>query len=138
MILIFIALTISQSASYAIDNNYSDSYFRNPFKPQLPQRKQVSKPSPEAAKKSIKKKKTQAQKKAATSKHILKQSVEAIPQEPPLMVISGLVWNSERPQAIVNNQIIDVGDKIETIQVVAIRKEGIEIKFNGRTITIEP
>ncbi|MBU4334593.1 MAG: hypothetical protein KKD07_09145, partial [Candidatus Omnitrophica bacterium] len=95
-------------------------------------------PSTEATKKAIDKKKAEAKKAAETKPVFVKpQPIEVVP-EPPQMIISGLVWNSDRPQAIVNNKVIDVGDTIETVQIVAIRKEGIEIEFQGKTITIEP
>ena len=140
IILTFATFALSQSAAFAINKNYSKSYLRNPFQQQLPRRKKVIKPSTEATKKAIQKKKSTANKKAAAKKQVFvkPQPVKVAPIEPPIMVISGLIWNSDRPQAIVNNKVIDVGDTIETIQVVAIRKEGIEIEFQGKTITIEP
>ncbi|HBG61896.1 MAG: hypothetical protein A2Y03_03075 [Omnitrophica WOR_2 bacterium GWF2_38_59] len=139
IILAMLTFALNQKAAFAIDKSYSASYFRNPFEPQLPKRKKVIVPSTEATKKAIETKKA-AHKKATEVKQttVKPMPVEAVPLEPPRMVISGLVWNSDRPQAIVNNKVIDVGDTIETIQVVAIRKEGIDIDFQGKTITIAP
>ncbi len=56
--------------------------------------------------------------------------------EPPLLTINGLVWNSEFPQAIVNNQIVKLGDTIEGVTVVGIHREGIDITFEGAQFTI--
>lgn len=139
-ILALVTFLFSQSTAFAVSRKYSEPTLRNPFQPRLPIRKKVITPSTEATKKAIEKKKAAQKKKAAeiTKATIQAKPVEVAPPEPPIMVISGLVWNSDRPQAIVNNKVIDVGDTIETIQIVAIRKEGIEIEFQGKTITIEP
>ncbi len=50
---------------------------------------------------------------------------------PPDMVISGLVWNTSSPQAIVNEKIMRVGDKIEEWTISQIRATGIEVNLNG-------
>ena|SRR3989338_5046313 len=49
----------------------------------------------------------------------------------PELVISGIVWNSDRPQAIVDGQVIDIGDTIRSVTIVNITKEGVEISANG-------
>ena len=133
IVLVLAAFVLSQGTAFAVDKNYSKSSFRNPFKSQLPRRKKVIKPSTEATKKDIPKREPVRKRVSVKT-----QPVEIAPPEPPTLVISGLVWNSDRPQAIINSRVIDVGDTIETIQVVAIRKEGVEIEFQGKTITIEP
>ena len=62
-----------------------------------------------------------------------------VPEQPlPNLTISGLIWNTDRPQAIVNNQIVDIGDHVSDVEVVAINKMGIDVTFNGKTVTIKP
>lgn len=58
-------------------------------------------------------------------------------------IVTGLVWNSERPQAIINGVIVNVGDKIKVdktpdVDIVSIKKEGIDIIFNGVKATLKP
>ena len=52
--------------------------------------------------------------------------------ESPTLKISGLVWDSEQPQAIVNNAIVSMGDQIEGWTVTVINEQGIEISAQGR------
>jgi hypothetical protein len=63
--------------------------------------------------------------------------VEEIPMVMPDFVIQGIVWNTDRPQAIVSGQVIKVGDIIEGLEVLNIAKEGITVDFNGRRILIK-
>ncbi len=56
----------------------------------------------------------------------------------PNITINGIIWNSERPQAIINGKIVDVGDTIAEIYITAIRKTGIDGRFDGRSVTLQP
>lgn len=56
----------------------------------------------------------------------------------PTFTISGIIWNSDRPQAIINQQIVDIGDTIAGAKITNIQKSGIDILFNGETATIHP
>ena len=53
---------------------------------------------------------------------------------PPILVVTGLVWNSDNPQAIVNNDIKSIGDKIEEWTIVKIGEEGIVLTNSGKKI----
>lgn len=57
--------------------------------------------------------------------------------EPPSLTISGLVWNSDRPQAIVNNQIVGIGDVVAGSEILEIQKTGIGIQYQGQKFIIE-
>ena len=46
-------------------------------------------------------------------------------------VLKGLVWNTDTPQAIVNDMVVKVGDEVNGIRVVAIRQDGVEFSLNG-------
>ncbi len=59
-------------------------------------------------------------------------SQKVIPMESPALKISGLVWGTEKPQAIVNNSIVGVGDQIEGWTITVINEQGIEISAQGR------
>ena len=62
----------------------------------------------------------------------------------PEMTITGLVWNSERPQAIINGKVLSVGDTWtdsqtkEEIKINRIEKTGIDVSYKGKTWTIKP
>lgn len=60
------------------------------------------------------------------------------PEEPlPNMNISGLVWNTDRPQAIINGQIIGMGDIISGVKIIDIQKTGITVLFRNKTSTLK-
>jgi hypothetical protein len=68
---------------------------------------------------------------------ITPERIEA-PAPIPQLTITGLVWNSSRPQAIVNGQVVNQGDLISGVKVIRIHKRGIDIAFNGVSSTIKP
>ena len=55
----------------------------------------------------------------------------------PDVKVSGIIWNSDRPQAIINGLIVDIGDNILGIEITEIRKTGIDGLFHGRTVTMK-
>ena len=63
-------------------------------------------------------------------------TVLAVEVRPPVITISGLVWNTDRPQAIVNNQIVEIGDKINEWTIVTIDEEGIEIAYKDKIVVV--
>ena len=67
----------------------------------------------------------------------------------PRLYISGLIWNSERPQAIINGNIVEVGDRmfkintdnretIPEIKFVDISKEGVAVAYEDKIIILKP
>ncbi|MFH1783204.1 MAG: hypothetical protein ABH848_06270 [Candidatus Omnitrophota bacterium] len=62
----------------------------------------------------------------------------------PSMNLEGMVWNSIRPQAIINNSVFDVGDVIVTdsegfeAKIIDITREGIHIKYKEKLFTVRP
>jgi hypothetical protein len=61
--------------------------------------------------------------------------------EPPLAnqyALTGLVWNTDRPQAILNGKIVSVGDQIEQWTITAINKKGVALTAQNQTFWIEP
>ena len=108
---------------------------RNPFKPQLPE--------PE-----IKAEETRdypyepAVQPIPTDQFMQPNDINELPkaESPTLveMIITGLVWNSDRPQAIINGEVMGIGDKVQDAEIVAIHKTGIDVNFMGKFITINP
>lgn len=56
----------------------------------------------------------------------------------PTLNITGLIWDTNRPQAIVNDEIVDVGDTILGVRIIAIKKTGIDVLFYGKNFSIGP
>ena len=56
----------------------------------------------------------------------------------PIFQVNGLVWDTERPQAILDSQVINVGDTIKGCTVMDIDKNGILLNFQDRTFTVQP
>ena len=107
---------------------------RNPFYPRLP-----AKVKKEDDSKAFKKDRSvQPKQKIQPKKARIPRKTTPPEKKAPKFVITGLVWNSERPQAIVNAQVVDIGDTISEAQITAIRKTGIDVNFQGKTITIKP
>ena len=50
----------------------------------------------------------------------------------PFLSIQGIVWGSGLPQAIINNQVVKIGDLIKGVRVVDISKEGVTVFYEGR------
>ena len=65
---------------------------------------------------------------------------EPLPQKitKPSFTVSGLIWNSDLPQAILDGQIVTIGDLIKNWTIVNISKEGVEVTFKNFTYMIEP
>ena len=51
--------------------------------------------------------------------------------------IAGVVWNTDRPQAIINGQIAGIGDMVSGVKIIDIQKTGITVLFQDRTETLE-
>lgn len=52
------------------------------------------------------------------------------------LVVKGVVWNSPTPQAIINDQVYKIGDKVKGMKIVSIGPKGIEISNNGVKVRI--
>jgi len=132
IIILFFVLTISVHAEVGLrglTNVIAETLkVKNPFEPQLP-RKQVEPPvekiKPEPPPK--------PQKPDLTKKS--KEEAEIIP---PNLSISALIFDSDRPQAIINSKIVDIGDIISDAEIVAINKAGIDIIYQDKLFTIKP
>ncbi len=144
---------------FQIGSLYAWTY--NPFKPKLPEWP-IKKTVPHKKKKvepkrqrSVLPKKTipstthkhynrrkKTQKKVYKKQPAVRQKTLGVVSPPslPRLEITGLVWNCERPQAIINNTVVGIGDVIANtkIKVVDIRKGAIDVMFAGKKFTITP
>jgi hypothetical protein len=66
-------------------------------------------------------------------KEISQQDADLSPQKLDLdkIKVQGVIWGSQVPQAIINDQVLRVGDLIEGAQIMSIEKKGITVSFNG-------
>ena len=55
---------------------------------------------------------------------------------PPQLKVHGIVWGSARPQAIINNKVVDIGDTINEIKIINIASNGIDVLYKGKNFTI--
>lgn len=122
---------------------------KNPFKAQLPE-KEIIDENPDVGEKAPKPIEPDPKKsevpigppKPIESIELMNPSPEAIDAEPekiiplPDVIVSGIIWNSDRPQAIINEQIVNIGDTILGIEITEIRKTGVDGLFHGKTVTI--
>ncbi len=101
----------------------SEAFLKNPFEPQIPAKEsEIIAPPPPVQ--------------PETTKTPEVSSESELPL--PALTITGVVWNSKRPQAIINENVVDVGDEIEGVKIIGIKKTAIDVMFQGREITIEP
>lgn len=54
------------------------------------------------------------------------------PVPPPSLSIQGIVWGGDRPQAIIGGKVVGVGDTVQGVKIVSIRKSGIDVLSGGR------
>ena len=47
------------------------------------------------------------------------------------MDIKGLIWNSDRPQAIINEQVISIGDEVNGAKLLSVNRDGIKLQYKG-------
>ena len=79
----------------------------------------------------------------------MKSVVEAVastpkpsaPQEQPVvkapeLKVSGVVWEGDSPQAIINDRVVGVGDTVKDAKVVAIRRSEVEVGVQGKNFVI--
>ncbi len=63
------------------------------------------------------------------------QSGEAV--APPPLVITGVVWNVRKPSAIVDGQLVGLGDVINEAEIVAIERQAIRVRYHQQEFVIE-
>ena len=115
-ILVFATCSLVQSAE--TKSTETVLTFKNPFQPATPKPKekiQKTTPQPEVRKVEVK---------------------EQVVTLPPKLNIHGIVWGSARPQAIINNKVVDIGDTIADIKITNIASNGIDVIYKGKNFTL--
>jgi len=113
---------------------------RNPFKSVLPQKekkkeeKHIMISKPKEIFRVIEKPKppVKAEKKASSPPKVIEPKLPNLEAE-----ITGLIWNSDRPQAIVNGEVLEIGDEVNGMKIVNIEKTGVYIKFLEKVLKIK-
>ena len=70
-------------------------------------------------------------------KKITEKTAERIEPELPQLNITGLIWNTDKPQAIVNGSVLSVGDEIDGTRLLSVDKDGITVEYKGFEFFIE-
>ncbi|MCK5014139.1 MAG: hypothetical protein KAS66_10000 [Candidatus Omnitrophica bacterium] len=137
---LIICATISiPSIAHAVGNNLTFSKLEsgittvaNPFKSQLPKIEEPKIETPIIVKDTD----------GPIRRPELPKPIEVLPEPEerpvPHVTISGVIWNSDRPQAIINGIIVDIGDTVSEIQITGIQKTAIDGLFDGRNVTLQP
>ncbi len=58
-------------------------------------------------------------------------STPMVPAVKPTLLLQGVMWQTDKPQAIVGDQLVGLGDKINEATIVGIFKSGIEVDVKG-------
>ncbi len=67
---------------------------------------------------------------------VRKQTKAVTSQPKPVYNLSGIVYNDQRPLAIINNRTVSVGDKINGATVVEILKKEVTLSREGNRFTV--
>ena len=102
----------------------------NPFQPKLP-KKIIPKTEKEPEQISIKEP-------PPVTQNMTPPTKPAEKPVPPPLTITRVVWNTDRPQAIINGQVVDQGDVVSEVKIVSIKKTSIGIEFQGSESTLTP
>ncbi|MFC1703628.1 hypothetical protein ACFL1E_02440 [Candidatus Omnitrophota bacterium] len=67
------------------------------------------------------------------------QTDKPLPREvvPPRFSIQGIIWNTDKPQAIVDNVIVGIGGLVKEAYILDITKEGIKVLYEDTLFFIE-
>lgn len=52
--------------------------------------------------------------------------------------VQGMVWDTEMPQAIINDKVVKVGEVIEGAKILEITKECIYVLYDGKQYMVKP
>ena len=64
------------------------------------------------------------------------EPVVVVVANPPALRITGLVWNSDKPQAIINGKILGLGNEVDGSKLIAVRQNEVDVIYAGRQFTI--
>ena len=61
-----------------------------------------------------------------------------IPIPQPNFAVTAVIWNTDRPQAIINGKVVDIGDQVDGFKIESIHQSGIEVSIRGVKLTVKP
>lgn len=73
-----------------------------------------------------------------TSNYVENLNTPPEPIIPPELTVQGIIWQTDRPQAIINNNVVDIGDSILGTKIITINKNSIQFKYENEMFTITP
>lgn len=50
--------------------------------------------------------------------------------------VSAVVWGARRPQAIINNKVVNIGEQIDGGRIIGIDKNGVRMDFDGEEVLL--
>lgn len=50
--------------------------------------------------------------------------------------VQGIIWGGKMPQAIINGEVLSVGDVVNGAKILSIDKKGINLDFSGEVINL--
>jgi type II secretory pathway component PulC len=56
-------------------------------------------------------------------------------QNHPTIVVKGIVWSTDKPSALIGNQIVREGGSVSGARVTKINRDSVEFEMNGTTWT---
>jgi len=56
---------------------------------------------------------------------------------PPALSVTGVLWGSKVPQAIINGKVVKAGDVIQNAEIIAIDKEGVTVRYGDQEYLID-
>jgi hypothetical protein len=66
----------------------------------------------------------------------VRRSVKAVPFSRPMWLLSGIVYNNQKPLAIINNKQVETGDIVNNAKVLSIKTKTVTLEYNGALLTL--
>ncbi len=107
---------------------------RNPFKSWLPKVEEIIEKLPEPTKIEVVEPTRPVTPKPEP---VSQEKVVAPVLTPPKLTVNGLIWGTDKPQAIINDRVVSIGDTIENSRIVDINQNGVDIIFSNNLFTIQ-
>ncbi|MEW6101077.1 MAG: hypothetical protein AB1481_02150 [Candidatus Omnitrophota bacterium] len=58
------------------------------------------------------------------------------PSQPlPQLTVQGVIWGSSRPQAIINGNVVNIGDTVDGAHIINIDKQGVTVLYGSQKHT---
>lgn len=65
------------------------------------------------------------------------KGVEEGPVSLPGLKVEGIIWGSQLPQAIINNEVVRPGDSVEGVQIIEISRTGLTVLFKDKIFKLD-